>query len=251
MKINKYRDLIRGASPCALRQKWRRWLPRLKKDISDLYHDLEIYKDLVEIVKANPGTLKPPQFFNWAENNFLASFCIGIRRLSDADLRSVSLYRFLQEISWRPEVISRRSYIGLQGRRGIRAQDYKGIINPFKAFDELAVKDKSRVSAMLVRKDLAILKRIEIRNRRLVNKRIAHHAPLNQIRKFPKKRQIEEALELFDRLLAKYNKLITGEELSTFYATPNYDWRNVLQIPWMSSDPRQKPQDYNGPKRAE
>lgn len=248
MKLKKYRSLIRNISAYALRNKWRRWLPRLKDDISDLYHGLQIYKDLVEIVKADPETLKPPVFFNWAENNFLAIFCIGIRRLADEDLRSISLYRLLQEISWRPDIVNRRSYIMLQSRRGIQSSMYKGILNPFKAFDEVAVKDKSRISAMLVRKDLAVLKKVEGRIRRLVNKRIAHHAPLSQIRKFPKKRQIEEALEYFDRLLAKYNTLLTGEGFSTFYATPQYDWRTVFQRPWMSSDPRQKPPHYNGPR---
>ena len=64
-----------------------------------------------------------------------------------------------------------------------------------------------------------------------------------------KKKEIEEVLELFDRLLAKYNTLITGEGFSTFYPTPNYDWRTVLQIPWMSSYPRQKPPHYTGPKQ--
>lgn len=246
--MKKYRTLIRSIPAYAFRQKWRRWLPRLKDDISDLYHGLQIYKDLIEIVKANPETLKPPVFFNWAENNFLAIFCVGIRRLSDKDPRSISLRRLLQEMLWRPDVVSRRSYVMLQNRRGIRASHYRGILNPFKAFDEVAIKDKSRISAMLVRKDLASLKKAEVRIRRLVSKRIAHNAPLNQIRKFPKKQQIEEALELFDRLLAKYNTLLTGEGFSTFYATPQYEWRTVLQKPWMSSNSLKKPPHYMGPR---
>ena len=248
MKVKRYRNSIRTIPAYALRKKWRRWLPRLKDDISNLYHDLQIYKDLVEIIKANPETLNPPVFFNWAENNFLAIFCVGIRRLADTDLRSISLYRLLQEISWRPDIVSRRSYVMLQSRRGINASRYKDILNPFNAFDEVAVKDKSRISEKLVKRDLDDLKKVEDRIKLLVDKRIAHHAPLSQIRKFPKKRQIEEALEFYDHLLAKYYTLLTGEGYSTFYATPQYDWRIVFQRPWMSSDPRKKPPHYNGLK---
>ncbi|MEK6775343.1 MAG: hypothetical protein AABY87_00505 [bacterium] len=235
---------IRPKTPAALRSKWRRWLPRLKGDVTDLYRKLQIYKELVSIVKADKKTLDPPAFFNWARDNYIVAICIGIRRLSDKDLDSISLRRLLGEVALRPDVVSRDSFRALHWQKDCTSRDAD------VSFDKIVGRGKSHVSAQMVTADVKKLAQADERIRRFVNKRLAHHVPLGQIRRFPTLSEVEEALEVFDELFAKYNMLISGDGFITLYATPQYDWRRVLAHAWMSNTPGRRPKRYQGPKHV-
>ncbi|MDX8395452.1 MAG: hypothetical protein R8K22_03460 [Mariprofundaceae bacterium] len=241
-RIKKIEKRVIGKSSSGLRRKWRRWLPRLRNDVTDLYHKLQIYKELVEVIKSNAATIDPPVFFNWMRDNYVVAICIGIRRLSDSDVRSISIRILLDEIAMRPETLSRESYRALHWRKGLTSRDAD------VSFDIIVGTGRAYVSKHVVNEDKSSLMEVDMKIRRLVNKRLAHHAPLTQAGKPPTFDELEEALEVFDKLLAKYNSLITGDSLVTLYSNPQYDWRKAIQVPWMSNDPRQRPSRYNGPE---
>jgi len=241
-RIKKIEKRVIGKPSSGLRRKWRRWLPRLRNDVTDLYHKLQIYKELVGVIKSNAATLDPPVFFNWMRDNYVVAICIGIRRLSDPDIRSISIRNLLDEIAMRPETLSRDSYRALHWRKGLTSRDAD------MSFDIIVGIGRPNVSKHVVNEDKSSLMKVDMKIRRLVNKRLAHHAPLNQAGKPPSFDEVEEALEVFDKLLAKYNSLITGDGLVTLYSHPQYDWRKAIQVPWMSDDSRQRPTRYTGPK---
>lgn len=203
-----------------------------------------IYKELVEVVKANPKALDPPVFFNWVRDNYIVTICLGLRRLSDHRLDSISIRRLLEEVALRPKILSRIRYRALHCRRGLSKADAD------VSFDKIVGKTQRHIAKRVVKQDIAVLKKVDERIRLLVNKRLAHHAPLNEIRRFPTIKEIENALEVFDQLLAKYNMLITGKGPVSLYSYPRYEWRKVLQIPWMSTDPLQRPPRYRGPRHV-
>lgn len=239
-----YMNKLLVAAPSALRRKWRRRLARLSKDITELYRTLHIYKELLEIVKNNPSTLKPPVFFNWCRANYTVAICMGIRRLSDNDFRSISLRRLLEELLVRNDVLTRRSYKAFYWQKGLTPNDAD------KSFDRIVGQGKQTIHKDTVRMDICKLKKIDDRIRKFVNKRLAHHAPLNEIKKIPTYDDIEKVLEGFDELTIKYYMLLTGAGLVTFYATPQYDWRKVLQRPWIDKDHSKWPKRYYGPNHT-
>lgn len=236
-----YLKKLLTASPSAIRKKWRRRLDRLSKDITDLYRKLQIYKELLSIARNNPKTLQPPAFFQWCRTNYIVAICVGIRRLSDSDFRSISLRRLLEELLVRHDVITRRSYRAFYWSKGLTS------IDADRDFDRNVGQGKQTIPKRTVRMDICKLKKTEDRIRLYVNKRLAHHAPLHEIKKNPTYDDIENALEVFDELATKYYRLLTGAGLGTFYSTPNYDWRQVLQGPWMDKDRSKWPERYYGP----
>lgn len=236
-----YLQKMRLASPSALRKKWRRWLGRLSEDVSGLYRNLQIYKELIAIVRDNPKTLHPPAFFQWCRTNYIVAICIGIRRLSDNDFRSISLRRLLEELLERHDVLTRTSYRAFYWPKGLTS------IDAYRDFDRKVGQGKQTIQKKTVRRDICKLKKTDDRIRRYVNKRLAHNAPLYEIRNIPTYDDIENALEVFDELATKYYSLLTGAGLVSFYSTPNFDWRQVLKSPWMDRDHSKWPEKYYGP----
>lgn len=211
--------------------------------MTDLYRRLHIYKDLVEIVKANPATLRPADFFNWARDNYVLTMCIGIRRLADADAKVVSLGRLLREVEMRSEVVTRQSYRAVQRRKGVVRQDAD------ETFDDLTGKRVQHLPNGVVSRDIAQIEQVEARIRRFVNKRLAHAAPLSKIRRFPTFQEIEDALEIFDQVLVRYDALLRGGGLSTLH--PDLlDWRRVFWNAWIPQGPRASLPRYRGPRHV-
>lgn len=239
----KYKMRLQTIPALQLRRRWRGWLPRLCAETTSLYRCLNIYKDLIEVVKANPATLRPPVFFNWARDNYVLAICVGLRRLSDVRTDVVSIGRLLRELEIRPEVVSRRSYRARQRRRGISIGDADA------RFDRFVGVGLAHLPKRAAFKDIVRVKQGEARVRRLVNKRLAHAAPLSALRRPPTFQEIEDALEAFDQVLVKYNALLVGSGLSTCHSTL-LDWRRVLLNPWLRGRSDEWPSRYYGPQHV-
>jgi hypothetical protein len=204
---------VKAASAAALRRSWRRGLIKLVNDTSDLYWRLQIYVELVEIVRANRAVVRPPVFFHWLHDNYVIAICLGIRRMCEVGSDSISLGRLLREIALRPELVSRTSYRALRRRRrGLRTKSSDFEFN-------LRLGPRVRyLPRKVVRRDISQVNQADARIRRFVNKRVAHRAPLNQVRKLPTLEQVEDALDVIDSIIVKYDALISGGGLSTTWA---------------------------------
>lgn len=121
-----YRARIATHPAPNLRRRWRRLVGHLVGEVSDLYSTVQVYRDLVEVVQANPATLQPPVFFNWARQVYVVTICVGLRRLADAGADVISLGRLLREVELRPDVVSRRAYRAIARLRGIPGH-YAGV----------------------------------------------------------------------------------------------------------------------------
>lgn len=235
---------IHSASPEALRRQWQRWLHRVGIDITDLYRRLQIYKELTDVVRQHKPALDPPVFFNWAQQNYIVAICLGIRRLSDLRADSVSAARLLHEINERSELVSRASFRALSRRRGIGTNDADMV------FDMHVGNGEPHIKPALVQDHLAQIEAADSRVLRLVNKRLAHHAPLTEAGKPPTFHEVESALETYDRVVVFYDRLIAGSGLTTFYATPTYNWRRVFETAWLRRTRSDWPDRYTGPQHV-
>lgn len=187
--------------------------------------------------------MKPPVFFNWARDNYVLAICLGLRRLSDVRADVVSVGRLLRELETRPEVVSRRSYRALQRQKGISGEDAD------ETFNLLVGLGCAYLPRRAASQDIARVERGDARIRRLVNKRLAHAAPLSALRRPPSFQELENALEVFDQVLVKYDALLADGSLSTLHSTM-LDWRCVLLKPWLSSRPDERPSRYYGPQHV-
>lgn len=212
----------------AVRRRWRKRLPSLTEELANRMRSSEIFWELQEIAKKNTAVGTPGAFFSWLRINYVEALSIGVRRFVDSSDDVHSLWRLLYEILEHPGVINRRAHRALYGALGSRRAD--------STFDNLVGRGRNVLSQRAVRSDLRTVEDAHARIRRFVNKCVAHRTSPGAIRRPPTYGDLDSALRAFDRILCKYNTLLTASGLTTAYATPQYDWRDVLRVAWMPAD---------------
>ncbi len=91
-----------------IEQKWLSDLKQLENSVSKLLENRYFFRELADIMKDNSNLSPNNRFFIWIRENYLISAAIGVRRLVDKDLRSISLYTLLEDIKNNPEILSRK-----------------------------------------------------------------------------------------------------------------------------------------------
>lgn len=103
------------------------------------------------------------------------------------------------------------------------------------SFGSVVGKGRACLSQTTIRSDLRRIEDASERVRRLVNKRVAHRANAGAIRRLPRLNELDNTLVTLNKVLCKYNLLLTAEGTSSLFATRQYDWREVLREPWILS----------------
>jgi len=204
---------------------WRRWIIRIKAEVGDLLGRREIFVGVRAMLERNPEIGKPDGFLRWTLSNYVEAITVGIRRLCDTRDDVVSLSRLLRQILEAPEALTLRSYELLYPAH-VR-EHARG------AFEGLAGRRGLTLSSRKVRGDLRRLENVAAKIQRYVNKRVAHAAPLGELRRGPTHRQIGEALAVLDEITVKYLVLLTADGYQTCAPVRAYDWRRVLLRPWV------------------
>jgi hypothetical protein len=143
---------------------------------------------------------------HWMVNNYVESACIGIRRMTDPDSRSISLWRLLWELLRYPGAVTRRSQQSLYAAGGREVADL--------TFYNIAGPGKSFLPRSVIVRDIRAIEDVEERIRRFVNKRIAHIGPHGAIRRPPTFNEMHSSLDTLERVLLKYHTLLTAEGLT-------------------------------------
>ena len=208
-------------------RRWKRWLPAMKRDLSDLLGKRDTFWQLQEVAEKNPKIMSPYSFFDWMCRNYVVSQTVGIRSFMDHSRDSRSLWRMLYEMLENPGVINRQTHVRMYARTPI------GPELGHMTFDNVVGKGRSNVTQQVIRSDLRIIEDASERVRRFVNKRIAHKTAPGEIRRLPKFDDVDAALNKLDEIFCKYNLLLTGEGISSLHATRQFDWREVLLEPWI------------------
>ncbi len=223
-----------GSDHAKLRQRWRRWLPGLRQDLTHLLGKREILWELQEVAKENKRVLNPGAFFEWMCQNYVVTVSVGIRSFTDQHPKSQSLWRILYEVLENPGVIERQAHV----RMYVAAP---GAEYGHLTFDNVVGRGRAFLSAQAVRSDLRKLEDASERVRRFVNKRVAHRNAPGKIRRLPKFNDIDAALDVLDHLLCKYNLLLTAQGMESMRATRQYNWQSVLWEPWIPKDSKLHP----------
>lgn len=210
-----------------LRRKWRGWVTRVEQELTNPVISRHIYNQVRKIVLANPDIRRPSDFHIWLVHNYFVATSVGIRRLTDADARSVSLTRLLHDIQRHSCALTRVSYV-----------------RPFpvwlkhagsRQFDRFAGPGNTSLDPRIPQDDLKRIETKEKRIRKFVNKRVAHLDRRN--RRFRPQRfdELDSMITLLERLFLKYKLLLTGISISsnTLLPTWAYDWKAILREPWL------------------
>ena len=191
----------------------------------DLLGKREIFWELQDVAKKNPKVLDPNAFFDWMCRNYFAAVTVGARRFVDRSKDSHSLWLMLFEILENPGVISRRSHISFYRNTPSGLGDL--------SFSNIIGSKGKCLSQASIRSDLRSIEDGSRRIQRFVNKRVAHSTARGKLRRLPNLNELDAALDKIDKILCKYNLLLTAQGMNSAKATRQYEWTDVLRFPWV------------------
>lgn len=206
-------------------KKWIRWLEVIEKEVTHLLIKKDIFWEVNEMIKNNKNIQKPSSFYDYLGDTYIAYAVMGVRRQVKIDYTSISLARLLSEIIENPEKISREYYKKL----------YEGsVVEHFadRYFDRFAGKGGRHISNEMVEKDLEILKQSALKCEELADKRLAH-TDKRKLKTLPVFRDLDECIDILDRLCVKYNAVFHAASMQTLMPTYQYDWKEIFRYPWV------------------
>lgn len=213
-----------------------KWLKELNNEIILIFHHLDLYKKLAEIIDNNKSFEKMDKtLLEWMRKSFIVDLVIGIGRICDATKGTRSLVKFLQELKSKKEYITRKRYLSFFNN----FHSDKSINNHMleiqnNYFDEIAGKETDNLPDNRIDEDIAKLvkqgsckKILDFRN-----EYIAHLAQTKS--PVPTYGELLEAFNVIEKIANKYNILITGAN-GEFTPVMQGHWSEVLTIPWINN----------------
>lgn len=212
-----------------MRRKWKRWLKKIIGEIQNLLVSQYIFQEIGKIVESNPKTPSPSLFNHWMINNYVSRMAVGIRRLTDKNPRTISLYNLIEDIADNPKAIGRDYFFH---RYPERMRDGELATRDFQEF---ANKGQKFINPKGLRRDSKKLLRESKRIKDFVDKWIAHHDKdrASKVRHIPTFNEMDEALTLLDKTACKYHGLINGRHADTLLPGIYSDWRKPLRYAWI------------------
>jgi hypothetical protein len=166
----------------------------------------------------------------------MAGAFLGVRRLTDKDNRSLSLWGFITELQAYATAMTRGAHRTRYGRGKRWLADL--------SFDNLSRRGARTLAERSMRRDLRKLEAIDDRFRQFVNKRIAHMGTKGAIRKAPPSlKDLDAALKTLDEIVIEYHIVFFAEGLHSVAPTKLYEWWEVFFEPWIPPGHPWRPAD--------
>lgn len=217
-----------------IRRRWKRWLDVIGNEIGWLLTSHDIFDDIQKIVKDNVNIQSPGLIYRWITVNYSVRVSVTIRRLTDRDKRTISLYRLIQDISQNPHVITRDYFVSKYSK------DMQELDCANSDFNHFANKKSREVSQYKLQKDMNRLLSDTKRIRTFTDKWIAHFDTDRRRYVVPTYLDVSNALQDIDRIYCRYCLLLTCSGLITRKPALQYDWKEPLRHPWIEMSDKVK-----------
>jgi len=214
-------------------QRWQQWIEEICDQVAYLFVFRHIYKVVRQIVASNPHLKETPNiFWWWLDYAYATTMLMGLRRLGDRSKEVISLYRLLDDIRNHPKVLSceryRRLRESLWKQQNVASDAFLQQVDA--VFEELCGHGKPHIDPKVVEEDLKRLDEAMKKVRELADKRVAHYDQ-KPPRRQPTHEDIDECLNLIDKIVRKYHRLMKGGEI-ILMPRLDPDWTKIFKIPW-------------------
>ena len=208
-------------------EQWKVQIERITNDVTDTIESQFIFKRLGEIVKANSKINTDNLFWDHITANFGASLVLGVARQVDERTEVVSLLKLLKDIKNHPGVITKKWF----------SDQYEPKLPHQIGEQHFAEHFGSGVDLDLtmVEKDISDLNSSTAKIEKFRHTRIAHKNADERLVIDLNFNEVEEALKIIEKLVIKYNLLLSQSGITQLMPTITYDWESVFRIPWVDN----------------
>ena len=210
--------------------KWNKWLDTIYKEVVRLVEHQQTFRNVQDIINANPEIQKPNKFYRFLEDTYGAFSIMGIRRQIKHDKDSISLVRLLREIKQCPSLLSRDRFVELYPAN---MQSEASCI-----FDKrFSGSCMDHVDPAIVQQHLDGLKAHGDTVEAYADKRVAHRDK-REPKNIPTFGELNPPIDFLEKLTTKYSLLIKAEDLTNTFV-PRFisevDMEVIFSVPWIRS----------------
>lgn len=214
---------------------WSEWLTDdgpVAGTVHRLELDRERWRQLREMVAANPAIPSAEDTLGWFWYHYAADAAVRLRRLADEDHRSASLGRLLVELAEASSTLTRDWFVDKWREAVLHTGLWEALHRDManRWFDEFEAASGDGLSVDLVESDLHRLRHDLAAVKHFVDKRLAHHNPLFD----PELSylQISGAIDTVGSLFRRYTRLI--RRVDPLPLTDNTNWGDAFSVAWRS-----------------
>lgn len=210
--------------------RWRQELEVVHNEIVGLAHNRRLFRDIFEIVNANPRLPKSSAVYGWMIDGYVSLATMAVRRQVDERPDVVSFAHLLGGIAASPQIITRAWFVSQYHHPATAWAD--------KDFDAFDPGRYGSVDPQIVSDDLNRLKTTAGAVETFANKHIAHRdrkIALKQAATPPTVTwgELNKAIDFLAELLAKYELLLTQRKMLGAEPVIQSDWQEVFRLPWI------------------
>jgi hypothetical protein len=202
-------------------EKWQKWADQIKADLMELMDYKQIHDHFISVINGNLEHVNQnngKKFCNFVRKCYAVQAAVGIRRHMKSDKKSISLMRLLDQMKECSNQFSDDLF-----RRECFPLPHKGITE--EGFLNCAI-----VSKQEIERDIALLKDIADKVESLVDQRVAH-LDKRGYREDITYQDIDDSLNVFNKIACRYIALLTGHNYSTLKPEVQYNWKTIFTVP--------------------
>lgn len=206
------------------------WLEKINKEITLLFHHLDLFKKLNDIIARNKQLKRMDStLIAWMRNAFTVDLIVGLGRICDTDRRTESLVRFLEQLKEHPDLLSRSAYVKLY-----KSDDVHMLQIANRDFDRIAGDGVEIFKIDKIEADICRLIE-EDPCRKIKNFRDQYVAHSDAIKDGapPIYDELFAAFEIIEQVVKKYNILLRAANIAHATPTIQGNWEEALTIPWI------------------
>jgi len=204
-------------------QQWEDWLEKIRRQISELFSDRFLYRQVTGMFEGNPELPTETVVRDWIDGMYVTSASIGVRRQLDQDPRVASLAHLLIDLTRHASTVRRSWYT---------AESPPGLVDGAnRAFDDFAPNGQDSLAPEVVEADRKSLETAFAPLQPWVQSRVAHANARST--KAATWKDLDAAIDAVGKTYQKYHQLIARGPILFVEPEILENWQRVFRVPWL------------------
>jgi hypothetical protein len=208
-------------------QSWLPLLQQIESEVGLLLRDRYIFREVMNLVDANPDTHKPNDFVEWMAHQYVRSATVRVRHQVDRDSRAASLENLLGGVAKHAHLLTRAWFVKQF------SQDYQQEGSADRRFDRWSGSVGDHVDSSVLASMRDQLRQSCKPVPDFVDQRVAHRDVISDDKvDMPTWPQLDRAIDRIEQTTLDCMDLLRCGGPVTLLPAWQYDWMKVFDEPW-------------------